>query len=510
MEGRKLQSYFYDDSEATMNYGFIRKSPLTPLCQRGEKDLLPLWKRGMKGDFADLKFLCFRRIATTLPLKGCRREEGFTMVELMITMVIFVIVIAAASQVFTGLLTQFKQQSKISESNTEGIVGLEILRRDLAEAGLGLPWTMDGATYSEAINDTGTLWNDSLLNDGPPNNPARGTDPAGSSNPPGAFRVLTGVGIQNSAVVLSIKAVNVAMNDTCQKSTYIANNGALPNTIKVWNSTGDDLVASDRVIVLNPLDATNNKNVLQNNGGTFYITRGDTTFSFNQSGPTYTTNAFEPTVGLLGKFVVYGIAPYDAAHPTAVPRMPFNRADYYVKIPSTNMPKRCAPNTGVLYKATVNNKAGTCTGCGDFLELPLLDCVADIKVFFLMDNKDQNGNPGSDGQIDWAPTGTVCPNTPPLQSPTSDISCLTADQVRQQVKEVRVYIVAQEGQKDTNYDFSQGGARTSLNGTIIDPVDPTKSTTVVTVDLKNLIGDPEYKYYRWKLYTLVVQPNSLR
>ena len=52
-------------------------------------------------------------------------HAGFTLVELLITMVVFVFVIAAASGVFTGLLTQFKQQSKIAETKIEGIVGLE-------------------------------------------------------------------------------------------------------------------------------------------------------------------------------------------------------------------------------------------------------------------------------------------------------------------------------------------------------------------------------------------------
>ena len=69
---------------------------------------------------------------------------GFTMVELMVTMVVFVLAISAASQIFTKLLTQFKQQSKIAETNIEGIVGLDLLRQDIKHAGLGLPWNVTG------------------------------------------------------------------------------------------------------------------------------------------------------------------------------------------------------------------------------------------------------------------------------------------------------------------------------------------------------------------------------
>ena len=72
-----------------------------------------------------------------------KRQEGFSLIELMITMVVFLLAIAAASNVFTGLLTQFKQQSKIAETNIEGAVGLEILRRDLESAGYGVPWNVE-------------------------------------------------------------------------------------------------------------------------------------------------------------------------------------------------------------------------------------------------------------------------------------------------------------------------------------------------------------------------------
>ena len=68
-------------------------------------------------------------------LSTCKKEAGFTLIELLITMVVFVLVIAAGSQIFTGLLTQFKQQSKIAETNIEGTVGLEILKQDIGHAG---------------------------------------------------------------------------------------------------------------------------------------------------------------------------------------------------------------------------------------------------------------------------------------------------------------------------------------------------------------------------------------
>ncbi|MEJ2695675.1 MAG: prepilin-type N-terminal cleavage/methylation domain-containing protein [Candidatus Sulfobium sp.] len=494
---------------------------------------------------------------TDYEVKSTGANRGFTMVELMITMVVFVLFMAGATQMFTGLLTQFKQQSRIAETGLSGVAGLEVMRRDIEHAGYGLPWDLKGATYRELTSESGsTPWVDRDFNDGPDTNPMRGNcpnnacssqsdecDPGyanGCSSPPAAFRNGDDEGISDSdgtsiipnsqADVLVIKSANVGMSNASQKWTYMANSGNLPNRLKIWNPDPSDPSVpldrindpedDDQVIVLDP--GKGNTRDLENSGGHFYESLGDTSnpFTFGQSG-SYAANGFEPDAHTYTQFVVYGIAPADT-HGSHI-RMPFNRADYFVKKPGTNMPARCAPNTGILYKAVTNNTLnndGNCPGGGGCMKLyPILDCVADMQVVYLMDNKDQSGNPHSDGIADWCPDSATCPGYvactsttthSPTASPTDDISCLTAAQIRRQVKEVRVYIVAQEGQRDAGYDFSQGGSRTSLSATIVKPDDLTKSLNVGTVNLAGLVGNPEYKYYRWKLYTLVVEPDDMR
>ena len=92
-------------------------------------------------------------------------------------------------------------------------------------------------------------------------------------------------------------------------------------------------------------------------------------------------------------------------------RMPFNRADYFVMRPSSSdMPKRCAAGTGILYKGVVNQSDGGVS------YMPLLDCVADMQVIFARD-LDNNGSP---------------------ENSTNDISASNASDIRTQVKEVRV------------------------------------------------------------------------
>ncbi len=92
-----------------------------------------------------------------------RKHDGFTLIELMIAMVVFMFVIVAATGIFIPLVSQFKQQSKITETNIEGIVGLELLRGDLEQAGFGLPLYFQDDTkinYAEAANDPANKYND--------------------------------------------------------------------------------------------------------------------------------------------------------------------------------------------------------------------------------------------------------------------------------------------------------------------------------------------------------------
>jgi hypothetical protein len=164
---------------------------------------------------------------------------------------------------------------------------------------------------------------------------------------------------------------------------------------------------------------------------------------------------------------VYGIT--DTATVGAVgPRMPFNRADYYI-LTGAVVPGRCAPNTGVLVRSVVKQTDGTYDANEG--PLPLLDCVADMKVLYRLDT-DANGS---------------------IDQTSDNISTLTADKIRKQVREVRIYILAHEGQKDT--EFSYG-----LNTIPVGEFGLAHNFAVGTA-LKN---------YRWKLYIVVVQPKNMR
>ena len=170
--------------------------------------------------------------------------------------------------------------------------------------------------------------------------------------------------------------------------------------------------------------------------------------------------------------------------------MPFNRADYFIS--SSNVPQRCAKHTGVLEKAVVNQ------GGGGLSFLPLLDCVADMQVIYFLD-MDGNGRPGTVSNADGTSTTTCCQDQP-SESSYPDVVPQTlndASDIRNRVKEVRVYILTHEGQKDINYTYAN---RTITVG---------EFGLGSTFDLQETMGT-DWQHYRWKLYTLVVRPDNLR
>lgn len=399
-----------------------------------------------------------------------RDRRGFTLVELMIAMVVFVLAIAAASNVLTGLVTQFKQQARIAETNIEGMVGLELMRNDIEQAGYGLPWAVPDlnkngkanepadwqslTNYAEAVDDGATPWDDAAYNDvdtgiGRPPRPIVAGEPAdGFSTDPSA---------NTPSGVLVVKSAIVALNATSTKWTTIANTGDL-NTLRSWGEiTDENLKNGDRMIALDPEEGLL-RDVLRVSviGGVnkFYTTPGDESFSFNEAG---FHSDFEPSSNSYKAFIIYGISDQDL-------RMPFNRSDYYIRKPKDGLPQRCEPSTGILYKGTVNQADGKHN------ETPLLDCVGYMKAVLVLDVN-------NDGNLSY---GTSLP-----------VASDNAAAIRSQLRQVRVYIVAQEGQRDPSYQ----------SAATINMPDPNFALPPFTVPDRN---------YRWRVYSLIITPESLR
>lgn len=361
-----------------------------------------------------------------------RRNAAFTLVELMIAMAIVMLVLYAAINFFIVSVRQYKVQTKITETNVEGILGLELLRQDLENLGYGLPWN-NLVSYSERAVASAAL---SALNDSP------------TTAPPRAVLSIDGaLFTANNSDYLVIKSARVGMSDAAGKWTTLPQVGSM----RTWSPASENLAPDDYVIVLavGSTDANRRSLVTSTN----FYTKFSNTSGFVPVDP-YSAN------------IVYGID-------NVIPARPFNRAEYYIDNTNTAKPQRCAPNTGVLVKAVVAHDASGTTPT----LLPLLDCVADMKVVY---------------GIKSSPTDnlvTYISNQASFYPPAS--STPTAADIRSQLVEVRVHILAQEGQRDDSY-------RT-----------PSNTIFVGSQGIGRTFDVSGYRNYRWKQYSIVVKPKNL-
>ncbi len=365
------------------------------------------------------------------------KEDGFTLTELVVTLFIMTAIMAATFASFMTLSKSFKGVSKMTETHMEDIAGLDILRYDTEMGGYGLPKAYFppslGINYTEAASDGTYSPDPASLNDAPANEPR-----------PYAFSDNSG---GNNSDVLTIKSLAVALTNVSEKWTFLYYNGATW-VYRSWNDTRYDFKNTERVIFVSPINKT-----IQVAGGNWY---------FNIVNWPNHDIVNMPTPGSIDlAFIMYGV------DSTSNLRMPFNRVDYFLYRPSSNFPTRCNPNTYTLYRAVISHTNGLRN------QQPLLDCVADFQVAFGLDTN-------ADNIIDtW--TGSALPT-----SVSTQIDWL---------KEIKVFVLAQEGQFDPDFTYASATITVGDNDIMLK-----------NFDLTTL---PNYANYRWKLYKMVAKPLNL-
>ncbi len=387
-------------------------------------------------------------------------RQGFTLIELVVVMAIFLTIIMISATAFERIADRSSQQSKSVETQIEGIVGLELFRSDLEGAGFGLPWELNPGKQppEPAIADPAINYQEvtvaatvppagidpRIFNDAPNNAPR----PVWSANT--AFNNDGTVGSK----YLVIKSALVADNSASGKWTTISYDKDGTRTRKDWGSNLN-FANSDRVIIV--------KNSLQSTPPTRQLMTSPWQGTFAPySSPSTHSNG--------DTFEIYGVDPNTSLG------MPFNRADYYVARPATGMPQKCAnsPNVGILYKAIATQGGGLTQG------MPLLDCVADMQVVYGVDAS------GS-GIVDTDPN-----------LHTTDLTGYTPEKIRSDLKEIRVYILAQEGKRDRFYSYPS---------TTIDVGE--RFGGVMQGRAFDLTRITDYQSYRWKVYTIVIRPKNV-
>lgn len=381
-------------------------------------------------------------------------KKGFSLIELLIVMTLMIIVLAITMGSFTTLLSSLKGESKVAETEVEKIVGLEILRQDIENAGYGLPWNIDTGNWNDISNSYKEA--DSQAVCSTTNNINNYND--ASNNAPRA--IVNGDNVcDDGSDYLVIKSTVVRNHTEAQKWTYLWNNGST-TIINSWGTTEENMGNNTKVIAVNPKQNVNDM-VLVTYNQTFY----------SQLSNVLTAYSLKPSE----LFLLFGIGE------DATLRMPFNRADYYIS--KSNVPGRCAEGTGVLMKAILSHSNGMLSDLS-----PLLDCIADFQMVFGVDI-----TPDPDGRLDCY---------------TNDLTTVgvnDAKNTRDRVKEVRVYILAHEGQMDRNYKYGSNIVRVGDDSGL----SVCGGAGILGRDF-DLTGITNYDHYRWKVYTLVILPDNLK
>ena len=400
--------------------------------------------------------------AKTLP----GRTKGYTLLELVIVIFIFSMVMTLISLSFNKIVASSSQITRSAETDIGALIGLELLRIDLGFAGFGLPWALNGASYSEAASH--------LVNGNPDTDAASFNDSPNGS--PRALVMMNDKGL-NGSDYLVLKGTALGMKTRSDGGcpargwSYLnySSTGAIikPSKSEVELAYGK----GDRVIILNS----------GVRGGVAFrdlVTNGST-FSTSLNNPL--PDAFKPK-SRQDSYLVYGISPApDSKNGTSdIITFPFNRVDYYLDAPGSPS-LNCAKGTGTLYRGQVNQS-------GRFSPLPLLECVADLQVVFLL-------NTSNDGSL----------------MPTNDIGAYSADQLRNLVTEVRVYILAQQGKKDPAYNYPVTDPSQAI--VVGDqakgiPWNLANAKVWSQTALEAALGK-EWLHYHWKVFTIAVQPKNL-
>ena len=383
------------------------------------------------------------------------RNDGYTLVELVVVILIFTIVMAIISASFVKIVASSGQIVRSAETDIGGMIGLELFRCDLELAGFGLPWSLpDSFIYSEAGDQV-------FVNgcpDGCPNANASLFNDNSPTAAPRAYVLGDNVGY-NGSDYLVLKGTAVGMSKTSRKWSYL-NYTSVGVSIKPSKSEVElNLGSSERVIVIKniPIGSEVTRELVTQEPGSSKFS-----LLFNNPIPA----GFLPN-SKVDSYLVYGVDVYNSADLS----FPFNRADYYIsrKQNDQNISSICADNTGILYKTVISQNSSI---PGYY---PLLDCVADMQVVTVM-----------------------VPDSGDRQWYLSDKD-IDAKKIRDMLQEIRIYILAQQGKKDVNYSYP-----VSDPSNVIQVGDRIWSQS----DLSDKLCK-DWRNYHWKVYTIAVQPKNL-
>jgi prepilin-type N-terminal cleavage/methylation domain-containing protein len=407
-------------------------------------------------------------------------NRGFTLVEVLVAMALFIGIILITGSSFNTILSQSSSLQRSEESNIEGVVGLEMLRHDLQQAGYGLFTDLPPMEYSEASVAPASTYNDSTTHVPRPLLAGNDLNSATTDDAGDTYNLITGTDY------LVIKGTTVGRSSTAQKWSYMELSGGVP-TIKNWPSHAENFENSEYFVLLRRQFSTPPRLTIERNAA-------DTSLWFRANSPAFDAYTTQGN----SVFTMYGIDSDNF-------RMPFNRTDYFIARPAdaTKVPTVCAPNTGILYKSTVIQNDDAHNG-GKLKYMPVVDCAAEMQVVLGWD-MDNNGTvdtwSNAEGSI-VSGAGSGADVAAAISQANNDD--ITAANIRNRLKVVKIYIIAQDGKKDLGYSspaeitIGDDGEKSLIHDT---GTNSTKAAYALAANMRN---------YRWKEYRVIVRPKNLQ
>jgi prepilin-type N-terminal cleavage/methylation domain-containing protein len=361
-------------------------------------------------------------------------QEGFSLMELLVTTAIFSILLAGVFGAYFSQLDHSTREYRVAESEVELGIAKRIIEHDLEMSGYGLAGEYSGS--ATAFNPMPVTFDDA-------------TGPGGADE---LFLMGTALGLSDRV---------------SQGWSYVVDfDASSPPKVNIrddWADARELIGDNDRVVMVDP----SSKNLLTDSGGNWlfkYTVTGTTTDIVNLAGTPFSSDIGSLVYGLYGsgnsgKDTTVGVRPYYTVH-------------YYLgsTSPSDN-PDLCAPGTGSLLRAeSVTTEAPS---GGD----PLLACVRDFQVAVGLDT---NGN----GMVDnWDDDNSII-----------GVVGFTRENMNDQLKRIKVFLLIQSGNRDSDYTYPLSTIRVG------------EGTTIG----RDITLTAEQRKYRWRLVSLSVQPRNVR
>lgn len=383
---------------------------------------------------------------TSLACYVARGRRGFTLIELIIAMAIFATVIVGLYKVYD---VQFKQQTKeyrLAESEMELGIAKNLIERDLIMAGFGI--MDDYATYST------------------PTTPKTAVSASeGGTNPDTLTLRGTALGIKSRATMEW-----ATVGDTSPMLSLSTNDDPREN-----------IQAGDRVIITNPSGST------ESNLKTL-LTQTDWLFTYTSSTTApigYSTHA--PFTNLQKGDIIYALNVSGDLDGDAT--VPYYTVTYSL---GGTSPSYCAPGTNMKSLLRAESRTSTTPTGGD----PVMSCVRDFEVAFGITDNTVSPDPADAKNYNinkWDNGGVI-------------VNGYSQIELRQRLKQIRVYILVQDGNQDLNYTYVNPDPNASAPDTIrVGELSLVGGTTGRDVTLS-----AAQRNYRWRLLTIVVTPRNIR